>query len=124
MEGERSCICAEGDFFRRAAEKVAEGLPSVLEHHVGFGAGGVVPVSISVMVAQVVGNGIDDGLRHLRSAGAVEIRDGKAVVDAAKRWELSANRFEVCIVWRLRRMVRTGLCLGAHRRAAVSVKRN
>ncbi len=42
-------------------------------------AGGVGSAGVGVVAAKVVGDGVDDALRNLRSAGAVEERGGMVV---------------------------------------------
>ena len=54
---------------------------------VGLFARGIAPVRVGVVIEEIVVHRVDDGARHLRSARAVEVRDGMAVVHRARARE-------------------------------------
>jgi hypothetical protein len=85
MKRERCHVAAEGDFRRRGAQKIRERHASRVERLIGFEAAWKMPVRVRVVMHQVVGHRVDDALRHLSAARAVEIRDGLAFVDAPQR---------------------------------------
>ena len=58
---------------------------------VGLGAGRIVPVRVGVVAVEVVGHRVDDRPRHLRAAGAVEVRDRQAVVQPIEGGEVRAD---------------------------------
>ena len=74
--GERGHVGAEDDFVSGAVQEVGHGGAGFGEHGVGIAAGGVGSAGVGVVAAQVVGDGVDDALRNLRSAGAVEEHGG------------------------------------------------
>ena len=78
-EGQRGHVGAEDDFVGAAVEEICHGGARIGEHGIGVAAGGVGSASVGVVAAQVVGDGVDDALRHLRSAGAVEEYGGMSV---------------------------------------------
>src|SRR5690349_12142724 len=77
--GQRGHVRAKGDFVGAAVEEVAHGGAGVGNHGVSAAAGGVGSAGVGVIVAEIVGDGVDDALRDLRSARAVEEDGGVAV---------------------------------------------
>ena len=57
----------------RRAKKISHRQPGAGDHRVGFSARRVIPVRIRVMAVEVVGHGLDNRARRLRTAGAVKI---------------------------------------------------
>ena len=78
-EGQRGHVRAEDDFVSAAVQEVGHGAAGSGDHRVGAAAGGVGSAGVGVVVAQVVGDGVDHALRDLRSAGAVEEGGGVSV---------------------------------------------
>ena len=93
--GERGHVGAEGDFVGGAVQEVGHGGAGFGDHGVGAAAGGVGSAGVGVVAAQVVGDGVDDALRHLRPAGAVEERGGVSVDGLGEGGELGADVGEV-----------------------------
>ena len=94
MEGERRHVLAEHDFVGPAIQEIREGFARSGNERVGFFARGIAPVRVRVVVEQVVVHRVDDGTRHLRSAGSVEVGDGVAVVHALERGKMRANALD------------------------------
>ena len=90
-EREGRHVGAEDDFVSAAVEEVGHGAARFGDHGVGATAGGVSSAGVGIVVAQVVGDGVDDTLRDLRSAGAVEEGGGMAVHGLGERRELGAD---------------------------------
>src|SRR5579859_7770802 len=70
--GQRGHVWAESDFVGAAVEEVGHGGAGFGDHGVGAPAGGIGSAGVGVVVAEVVGDGVDHALRNLRAAGAVE----------------------------------------------------
>ena len=94
-EGQRGHVGTEDDFVGAAVQEVGHGAARLGDHGVGAAAGGVGSAGVGVVVAQIVGDGVDDALRDLRSAGAVEECGGVAVDGLGERGELGADVGEV-----------------------------
>src|ERR1700734_630398 len=93
--GERGHIGPEDDFISGAVEEVGHGGAGFGKHGVGVAAGGVGPAGVGIVAAQVIGNGVDDALRNLRSPGTVEERGGVSVDGLGECGELGADVEEV-----------------------------
>ena len=89
--GERGHVGAEDDFVRGAVQEVGHGASGFGDHGVGVAAGGVGSAGVGVVAAEVVGDGVDDALRDLRAAGAVEEGGLVAVHGLGQRGELGAD---------------------------------
>ena len=93
--GQRGHVGAEDDFISGAVEEVGHGGAGFGKHGVGVAAGGVGSARVGVVAAQIIGDGVDDALRNLRSAGAVEERGGVSVDGLGECGELGADVGEV-----------------------------
>ena len=67
---------------RRCVEQVGDGLVGGAHHGVGLAAGREGAAVVGVAGGQVADHRVDDALRDLRAAGAVEV-DRRAAVDGA-----------------------------------------
>ena len=65
------------------------------DHAVGVAAGVVSAAGVGVVARQIVGDGVDHPLRHLRAAGAIQKNGGMAVHRLCERRELRANPGEI-----------------------------
>ena len=91
MEGQRRHVGAEGHLIGTGAEQVGERFASAGQDRVGLAAARVSPVSIGVVMQQILGDRIADGARHLGAAGAVEVGDGQASVTPLQGREVGAD---------------------------------
>ena len=89
-EIERRHVRAEDRLLRRAAEKIRGREPRLRDQRLGPAARLVRPADVSVRVAEVARDGVDDRVGNLGPAGPVEERDR-----LAQRREARANRFDV-----------------------------
>src|SRR5206468_12237122 len=89
--GERRHVGAEGNFVGGAVQEVGHGAAGFDDHGVGASAGGVGSAGVGVVTAEVVGDGVDHALRHLRPSGAVEKRGGVSVDGLGEGGELGAD---------------------------------
>ncbi len=86
---------AEHDFIRIAIQKIAHRRPRFRDHAVGVAAGLVSAAGVGIVARQIIRDGVNHPLRHLRAAGPVQ-KDGRMAVDSLReRWELRANPGEV-----------------------------
>lgn len=80
-ERQRRHVRAEGDRLRIVrADQVRDRLPPRLQRRVCFAAGVERCPTVRVVVGQIVGDGIDDRLRHLAAGRSIEVGDRVAVV--------------------------------------------
>ncbi len=90
-EGERGHVRAEDDFVSIAIQKVGHGGPRLINDAIGIVAGLKGAVGVGVIASEIVGDGVDHALRHLRAAGAVEKDGGISVDGLRERRELRAD---------------------------------
>ncbi len=91
VKRQRRGVGAEDNLRRRRARKSAIADREWAMHLVGFSARREIPVRIRVMAVEVVGHGVDDRARRLRTARAVEICHRQTVVQAVQGGEIRAN---------------------------------
>ena len=90
VERERGHVLAEHDLVgRRGVDEIGHRLLSVAQEGVRLDTGGEDPAVVGVTGHQVMDHGIDDALRHLGPAGAVEVDRDDAVAFLLQRRELS-----------------------------------
>lgn len=65
---------------RLAVEKICKGLPRIEQQLVNFGTGRIRPMSVGIVMEEIIADGCGDRSRDLSCAGAVEIHDLMAVV--------------------------------------------
>ncbi len=94
-ERKRGHVEAEDDLVRIASEKVGHSRARFGDGFVGATAGKVGSASVGIRVLQIIGNRVDDTLRNLGTAGAVEIGCGMPIYGFRKRRELGADPGEV-----------------------------
>ena len=91
--GERQCrhVRSEHDFIRVAIQEGAHGRTRFRDHAVGVAAGVVSAAAVGVVAGQVVGDGVNHALRHLRAARPVQKNHGASIDHLRERGELRAN---------------------------------
>ena len=94
-ERQRRHVRAEGDFVGAAVEEVGHGGAGFRNHGVGAAAGSVGSAGVGVVAAEVVGDGVDDALRDLGAAGAVEECGGVSVEGLGEGGKLGTDPLEV-----------------------------
>jgi hypothetical protein len=75
-ESQRCHVRAENDFIRFAIQKVGHCRPRFRDHAVGVAAGLVSAAGVGVVARQVVRDGVNDALRHLRATRAIQKNRG------------------------------------------------
>jgi uridine phosphorylase len=76
-------------------KEVSHSTPGTRDHRVGVAARRVGSASVGIVVAEVPRDGVDDALRNLGAAGAVEKSRGVTVHSLGERRELGTDVGEV-----------------------------
>ena len=84
MKGERGHVCAKRDFVRRSVQKIGQRRSRPDDNRVSLDAGGKRPVSIGVVLQQIVAHRIHDRGGNLGAAGSVEVGDGLLAMEATQ----------------------------------------
>src|SRR6185295_5283735 len=85
MKRKRRHVGAKSNLRGRSIQEISANLSGLRERRVCFFTGRVSPMSIGVVVIEVVVHCFDHLPRHLGSAGAVKISNGLVVVCAGER---------------------------------------
>ena len=91
MKGERGHVRAKRDFVRRGVQKIGQRRSCPEDNGVSLDAGGKRPVSIGVVVEQIVAHRIHDRGWNLGAAGSVEVGDRFLAVEAAQSGKMSPD---------------------------------
>src|SRR6185503_8905088 len=91
MKRQRCHVGAKGNLLGRSIQEISASLSCVSERCVGLLAGRVSPVSVGVVVIQVVVHCFDHLTRYLSSAGSIKISNGLVVVYARERGKTGAD---------------------------------
>ncbi len=94
-ESQRRHVRAENDFIRIAIQKIAHRRPRFRDHAVGVAAGVVSAARVGVVARQIIRDGVNHPLRHLRATRAVQKNRRMSVSSLRERRELRANPGEV-----------------------------
>src|SRR5215471_21413682 len=84
-------VSAKDNLGRRSIEKVSQCLARGFDNRICFGAGGIGPVGVRVMVIEIFSHRIDHCARRLRASGTVKVGDWMPVVKALEGGKLGAN---------------------------------
>src|SRR6266850_2789957 len=76
----RRRVRTEHDFIRGGIQKIRKRITGCFDDRVGFVTGRILPVSVGIVIQQIVRDGVDYYARRLRAAGAIKISNGKTVV--------------------------------------------
>ena len=87
MERQRGHVGAKGDLVGRGIEKVGQGLPRRQNRRVRLLAGRESPVSVGIVVNEVIGHRLDHDPRNLGPARPVEVGDTMAMMHALESGE-------------------------------------
>ena len=93
--GQRGHVGAEDDFVGAAIKKIGHGGARFIQHGVCVAAGGVGAAGVGVVMAQIVGDGVDYAARDLGSAGAIEEDGRMSVHGLGESGKLGANVLDV-----------------------------
>ena len=91
MKGERRHVCAKRDFVRRSVQKIGQRRSRPDDNGVSLDAGGKRPVSIGVVVEQIVAHRIHDRGWNLGAAGSVEVGDWFLTMEATQSGKMSPD---------------------------------
>src|SRR5712692_3642901 len=92
MKSQRRHVRAEGDLVRRGVQKLGAHPAGVFNCRVSLFAGRIGPMSVGVVMIEIVGHRFADLTRHLSSAGAVEVRDWLTQMDTFQCGKMRAYR--------------------------------
>ncbi len=94
-ESQSGHICAEHDFIRSAIQKITYRRPRFRDHAVSVAAGLVSAAGVGVVAREIVRDGVNHLLRHLRATRAIQKNRGMSADCLGERGELRANPGEV-----------------------------
>ena len=94
-ESQRGHVRAEDDLVGIAIEKVGHRRPRFRDHAVGVATGEVGAARVGVVARQIIRDGVNHALRHLRATGAIQKDRGTAIDGLCECRELGADPIQV-----------------------------
>src|SRR5260370_3090482 len=86
-------VGAEHDLIRRGVQKIRKRITGCFDDRVGFVTGRIIPVSVGIVIQQIVRDGVHNDARRLRAAGAIEVGNWKTVVYSLQSRKLLSDLF-------------------------------
>src|SRR5437763_12266958 len=96
VKGQGSHVGAKHDFGRTCVQKIGQHVPSRVNDRVGLLAGGIGPMSIGVVMVEIIVHCLDHRLGHLGATRPVEISNRTTVMNAGERRKASSYFFGRC----------------------------